>query len=367
MWSYHLCDSITGEKLLEIQPDSGSWASSLNRPDGGSHVFKLADLRIKRETMWNLTTPWARTLVQCWNKQPRYAGLVSGRPYDWGTKQLTLTHTDVRSIFLARYPFGVGSYWADLAETIPGRLVLSGLSLRAIAANVVEQGLLGPTSKYALPIVLPSRTEAGPHSLTVENFNFRKVADLLDEIQRMDGGPDIEFAPRWSTSDRLEWVMRAGSPAAPALTGNEFEFNLSAEESKIASFTIAEDAQKQVTGVFGLGEGSGADKIVGGTPGLSVADIPARDEAISFSMAKTRPDAASLASEYLKAHRGSSVVSSLSVRTTDVDPNRLVLGSTISIFDKGDWWNADGWVKYRLIGLSGDMGETMKLAVMGNR
>lgn len=368
MYSYVFVAARTGEKLLTVKAESSRWARSLNVGEGGTHTFKLADLRIPREQMWALTTPWDRVLVVCWNDIPVYAGMITGRPYNRGTQVLTVNHTDVRSIFLARYPFGVKSYWADVAETIPGRLVLSGLSLRAIAANVVQQGLLGPLTNYGLPIVLPSLTEPGPHSLTIENFNFRKVADVLDDIQSMDGGPDIEFAPRWSASDRLEWVMRTGTPTAPELTGGTFRFNLTSESPGLSTFILEEDAQKQVTGVFATGEGFGADIKVGGTPGAAIADIPARDEVVSFPTAKTAADAASFAREYLSAHRKATLQPSMTVSASKIEPTSLILGSTLNIYDRGDWWNADGWSSYRLIGFSvNDSGDDIALTVQGAR
>lgn len=368
MWSTLFYSTRPGEKQLAVEAESGSWGRSLNMSDSGSHVFPLAATEIPRQTWYELTTPWDRTIVQCWNGVPVYAGLITGRDYNWATKKLTIKSTDIRSMFLARYPFGVNSYWSDVAETIPGRLVLTNLSWRAIAANIVEQGLLGPTSRYALPIVLPSRTESGPHSLTVENFNFRKVADLLDEIQSMDGGPDIEFAPRWSpTTGRLEWVMRTGTPAAPAMTGGKFEFNLTAAKSGLAGFSINEDAMKQVTGVFGVGEGSGADMVVGGTPGVFADDIPARDEVVNYRTAKNRQEASSLAREHVAAHRRSTWEPSFSVRASEVDPTSLVLGSEIGIYDKGDPWNPDGWQRYRLTGISGGVDEQISLTVQGAR
>lgn len=368
MWSFWLCNTRTGEKLLRVEPESGSWGRALNVSDSGSHVFPLAGTKIPRQTWWELTTPWDRTIVQCWNDVPVYAGLITGRPYDWTTKKVTLKSTDVRSIFLARYPFGANSYWADASETTPGRLVLSNLSLRAIAANVIEQGLIGPLSNYGLPIWRTSTSEAGPHSRVYENFNFQKVADILDELQNSDGGPDIEFAPQWSpTTGWLEWVMRAGSPTVPALTGGTFEFNLTAAKSGIAGFSIDEDALKQVTGVFGVGEGSGADMVVGGTPGASIADIPARDDVVNYRNAKTREEASSLGREYLAAHRKATWQPSFSVRASEVDPTKLVLGSEVGIYDKGDPWNPDGWQRYRLTGISGGVGEQVSLTVQGAR
>jgi hypothetical protein len=246
--------------------------------------------------------------------------------------------------------------------------VLSNLSLRAIAANVIEQGLMGPLPNYGLPLWRTSKTEPGPHSRVYENFNFQKVGDILEELQNADGGPDIEFVPQWSPSTgRLEWVTRAGSPDAPALTGGTFKFNLTAEKSGLSGFSIDEDALKQVTGVFGVGEGSGADMIVGGTPGLAIADIPARDDVVNYRNAKTPSQASSLATEHVKAHWKATWQPSFTVQASDTDPTTLVLGSTVSIYDKDDPWNPDGWQDYRLVSIGGGVDDKVKLTVQGIR
>lgn len=364
VWSYWFVNTITGEKQLQVEPAGGSFGRVLNAAGSGSHVFKLGDRRLPRQRWWELTEPWARTLVQCWDDVPVYAGLITGRPYSRDSQTLTVTHTDIRSLFLDRYPFGVASYWADELNRVPGKLTITNKSIVAALAKVLEQGMLGPVgaADYTLPVVLPSTGTAGSFSRTFENFNFQNVADIMAELQEMDGGPDVEFAPRWSSSGRLEWVLRAG-----ALTGGTFEWHLEAEQSPVSSFTVAEDALKQVTGTFGVGQGSGADMIVGGTPGVATAAIPARDVIVKWQNVPTDAEASSLAKEHVAAHRDPTVQPALKVLASTVDPTTLILGSTIRTYDLDDPWLPDGWTDQRLIGVSGGVGEEIVLTVQGVR
>jgi hypothetical protein len=369
VWSFWFCDTVTGVRQLQVFPSEGSWSVLLNAGGDGSHKFKLGERRLPRETWRALTTPWARTLVQCWNGIPRYAGVVTGRPYDRATQTLDVQHADVRTMFLKRYPFGTAGYWANEALRIPGTLTITGKSLRAAVGLVLQAGLTGPAggAPYGLPIVLPSLTEAGTFSKVYENFNFKKVSEIIGELQDMDGGPDIDFTPRWSTTGALEWVARIGSPAVPALTGNTLEWHMETRKPVVSAGSMGEDALKQITGVYGVGRGTGPDIIVGGTVGAAVAAIPARDDHVKWDNADTIAEATSFARERLAANKYPTTEPKLKVRASHVDPNTLVLGSAIRLHDKNDPWLPDGWTDYRLLGASGGVDEDIALIVQGVR
>lgn len=367
-WSYWLCDTITGDLLLEVEPASGSWSRLLNVSGQGRHTFSLGDRLISRDDWRDNTTPWARTLLQCWDDAPVYAGLITGRPYDRDTSMLTLNTTDFRSLLQFRYPWGDSSYWEDEAAGLVGRLVIENKTMVSAVGIVLEQSLIGPVSAlatYSLPLVLPSLTDVGSFSTVYENFNFQKTSDILSEIQEMDGGPDIEFSPRWASAGRFEWLARVG-----ALTGGTFEFDLTSPTSPVSSVKVAEDALKQVTGVIGVGEGSGPTIIVGGGYGggiVTPADIPSREETAVWRMVKTIPDAVALSIERLAAYKYPTVQPGLTVQASEVSPADLVLGSTVTLIDDGDPFLPDGESDWRLIGLSGGVEGELTLNVQGVR
>lgn len=366
-WSYWICDTRTGVKQLQVFPSGGPFGRTLNAAgQGGSNTFQLGDRKLSREQWKDLTTPWRRELVRCWDDHPVYSGVITGRPYNRDTQTLTVNHADVRALLAKRYPFGVNSYYADGVAAPPGKLVLTNLSLRAIAANVVQQGMVGPHPIYSLPIVLPSLTEAGPYSRTYFNYNFTTVPSALQELQDVDGGPDIDFAPRWSSSDTLEWVMRTGTPTAPALTGGTFEFNLTSKNCPLTHVGVDEDGSKQVNGMFTIGKGSEEDMRVSGR---GIGDY---GETVFPALDGTQP---------LKDIDDLGVLLGHSIAAINVqqDPtkqwemsllasgypglNALTLGSTLRVYSKGDPWIDDGWTSLRLIGFSGDATETIALDV----
>jgi hypothetical protein len=359
-WSYWFCDTLTGEKQLEVEPAGGSWSRRLNVTQSGSHVFSLGDRLHTRATWRSLTETWNRVLVQCWDDVPVYAGVVTGRPYNRDTQMLTVQHTDIRSWFSYRYPFGVAGY-SDVS-LVPGNLTITSKSLVSAVGLVLDAGLKGPIGApyaiYPLPIVLPSLVESGSFSAVYENYNFQRVADILDDLQGLDGGPDVEFVPQWSGTDTLEWVTRAG-----ALTGGTFDFDLTAADSPVSSYKSSEDGLKQVTGVFGIGQGYGLTMAVGGTANALPYVIPARDTTYPVKMATTPGEAGDLAFARVQKYKYATVQPELTVLATEVSPTDLVLGSTITVTDSDDPFLPDGPTDFRLIGLSGGVGDSLTLTI----
>lgn len=362
MWSWVFVDTITGDQLLEVVPSGGSAERLMNADSSGSNTFRLAGSGIPRETWWGLTTPWARTLVQCWDGAPVTAGVITGRPYDRASKTLTVEHRAVRSVFKRRYPFGVSSYWADEPARKPGRLVITNRSLVSATAIVLRESMLGPPggANYSLPIVLPSTSQVGPYSAVIENYNFRTASDLMSEFQETDGGPDTDFAPRWSSAGKLEWVARIGD-----LSGNVIEWQLDALQAPTAQERFEEDAVGQATGVFGIGQGSGEDMVVGGTPRVAVAGIPAQDVTVSWKHVTSDGWASAMAKEHLRTLTYATRTPTLTVKASVVDPRTLIPGSLIRLHDSDDPWLPDGWSQYRLLGFSVGVGDDVSLTIGG--
>jgi len=361
-YTYAIVDTRTGVKQETVFPASGSWKRILNGNGSGSHTFQLGDRALSSASWRALTTPWARTLVVSRNGSVVYAGLITSRPYDHGTTTLTVNHTDIRGILASRYPFGVGTYAG-------GTLVCSGLSLRAIAGRVVAAGLTGPRSTYSLPIIIPTTTELGNDSRTYDNWNFQTVSDILDDLQQVANGPDIDFEPRWSASGTLEYVMRVGTPTVPLLGGASFDFNMNGTKSPLSGIGVNEDGSAQISGVFIIGQGSEADMIVGGIPVGSELPgiIPARDTTQSFKTVTTEATAGAMAVAASAALYGLTKQWDFKMVANDAVPiEGLRLGCTLKLHFQNDPWIPDGWSSLRLIGLSGDMTETVTPIVQGS-
>lgn len=365
-YTFEIVATRTGVRQVQVFPSAGSWSRVLNGSGKGSHSFVLSPLStplLDRNVMSDksLSDPWNRTLVVCWDGVPVYAGVITKRVYDRDTKTLTIHHEDIRSILERRYPFGTASYWADEPNHIPGSLTITSKSMRAAAAKVVEQGLLGTSAIYSLPILLPSTAEAGTFTTTYYNYNFQTVADLLQDLQK--AGPDIDFAPEWNAG-ALRWVMNAGSTATPRLSGSLIDFNLSVDKSPLTGVTFTEDGGRQLTGQFGIGEGFEVDMRVGGAGIAGAATIPALDALDNYKTEESEPKLAAYGLAAVTANTLPTKQWEFSMRAGEGPGLLGLLGwPRLRLHSNDDPWIPGPYTDVRLISLSGDMSDSLVLDV----
>jgi len=311
---------------------------------------------------WDFTTPHSRSLIVEREGVIRYAGIINADPeFDHDTSQLTVAHVDLETFFSERYPFGAGSYWADETAHVPGKLQLSGKSHRSIICNVVAAGLVGPTSNYPMPVVLPWMSESGSQSITLENFNFQTVADVIDERRKVQGGVDFYFKPRWKSDAAFEWVLVAGSDAVPLLMSGTADFYLNAEKPSLTDVKFGRDGVKQLTGMFSVGQGSGADMAVGGLiagTGMS-ALIPARDMQQKIENEKDQGVLAGYSAEAARVRYNPTYQWSFTMQASDeVAPvHYMELGTILRVNVAKSPYIPVGWHSLRVIAIKGNEGE----------
>lgn len=361
MWRYWICSTQTGAKIERLpDPVSAPWSCSLDGGDSGSTVFQLGADDFSQAQWWDFTAPHSRTLVIERNDTIRYAGIINADPeFDHDTSQLTVAHVDLESFFNERYPFGVSSYWANETAHAPGVLQLSGKSHRAVICNIIDAGLHGPaSSNYALPVVLPWMSEAGAQSLTAENFNFQTVAALIDDRRKVQGGVDFYFKPRWASDAAFEWVLVAGSDAVPILVGRTIDFYLNADEPSLTKVKFGRDGVKQFTGMFSIGQGSGADMRVGGIPsgaGLPPV-IPARDMQQKIDNERDEGVLAGMSMEAARVFYKPTFQWSFTLQTDDgaAPAEALELGDILRVSVIKSPYIPLGWHSLRVISINGN-------------
>lgn len=355
MRTYWIVDSRTGAKEARVMPSGGSFKRVLCGSGSGEHTFRLGFGKRTRDQWRNLTRPWARTLVVDEGGEVIYAGLIAKRKHRWKFWAFTVSHVDVRELFRRRFPFGVQSYW-EIENVKPGKLVMTGKSQRAVVAKLMEQSLLGPFDTYSMPIVYPSTAEAGTIDVTFENYLLRTTYDLYEDIQNLDGGPDIDFAPRWSAAGTLEWVLEIGTPAEPHLTKDTVTFNTTVANPGISDITYDEDATDQLTGIFSVGAGSEALTAVGGTGIGAAATVPAMDIVETHKSETNNDVLASLSAAGLVTLGHPTIQIGMSMdETSKRNLATMPVGTMMHTYYKDDVWIPDGWIDTRIIAYSGDM------------
>lgn len=348
---------------MPLTPAGGSFTRALNRGvTEQKHTFKLFDAERSGYRLKAQTALWNRTLVVCWNDIPLYAGVIYDRDYDYDNDVLTIVHGDIRGTVLARrFTFGSSGYEAS------GFLSLINSSYRGLASRLVQAALVGPTSNYDLPIVRTSTSEVGTRSRRWRDFNLPNVSSELDELQTVDGGPDVDFDPEWSDAQQLQWNMRTGSPAFPAITGSTFEFNMTVQEKAFRNLKFREDGSRMATTVYAVGDGSEQKMLV--ARAATSSNLPALDRIQTYKQIDNATELASHAQADLASFTTSTRQWSMDydgAGVVDDDGNQLLptiaqlkLGSILRLYFAEHPWMPEGWTNLRLIGYTARTDSTM--------
>lgn len=347
-WRVWSCDTKTGQKLAVIPVSAFSWACALNAGSSGSATVLLDEARTKGFDWWTLLDVVRRTLVIEWDGSPVYAGIIWSTDYDYDTKRLTVQHADLWSILSKRILFT-----SNLSTIENQKLTMANKSLWDLARGIVEAGTAGA---YSLPIFMQGTT-GGTHKRTWYGYEMPLVSDELEAIMNTEGGPDVVLDPRWSLDgERLEHLMWDGIESTGMIP-----VNLAANDKQLFNVRIRRDASKVATVMIGFGEGSEEDvQSYVSDPGGSfyphlVADaaIPKeKDPDVLFD----RVDAAHYAVMGPTEQWSASMHASAAFRVT-----MLKIGRYFEVHSKGDPLILDGVQKLRIIQISGDLSETVKL------
>lgn len=350
-------DAQPGTLLETVEASGGDWQRGAVAQK--SHFFQLEDLGLTRPQAHDLFgkhRPRDRVLTQTWAGVPIYHGLIIDSTYDPATGELQVFHDDIRELASGRWLYGIGGYDPNL------RFLWQGLSLRGLAARVASVIYTAPISgAWPLPVTIPPE-EIGGDELDVWAWQFRSGEDLFQELESMPNGPDLDFHPRL-TGTTYGWDLRIGTPY---LSGPTFEYHLQAEESPLTDVQVRTIGQEKITGVFGVGEGSERDMIVGGAAAPVSAGL-ARDTILTDKSAHlAKINKLSLA--HLASRLNTAEYWTFNARTNASDENgidlaALRIGSTIRIESQGDPWIDDGFTNHRVLGFSGTVDDidTVKL------
>lgn len=347
MWSYVVCNSLTGKRMLTVHPSDARWSTGMNTNIGtGEHTFQLRERRLPPATWRDLVSPWSRTLVSCWDDVPQHAGLITGSEYNRDNGALKVKSTELRSMLSRRLVTG------SLAFARGGGFEVIGHSPGSAIAAVVRHGMEGtPGDGYHFPIVYPAY-QAGGFSRRWPYFEFATIEDMVADIQNSDGAPDVYFRPRWSAANTLEWVLEVGP------TGPTQEWVLGAEDAPTIGVVQKVDAATTRTGVVGLGKGTEHDMVLGFAGGLG--KFPVRmDSTRSFKSVDIAAQVDALAMGALRAVETPTGQLALgSIPAVHALPD-LKVGSTVRLLISGDDFMEDATRVLRVIGMSGGTSETL--------
>lgn len=169
-------------------------------------------------------TGWRHSLAVTWQNAVLQAGPITAHSDpDDGSGAIRIGGVGLRRLFDRRALLPTG------ATTGLGALppLTWTTSLRNIVKRIVENAMSG--DHRALPIVLPADDAATPVTVTYPAIDLVYAGAEVTAISARDGGPEIDFAPRF-TADGLgiEHVLRTGTPQLAVPVGEPWAWEYGA-------------------------------------------------------------------------------------------------------------------------------------------
>jgi hypothetical protein len=249
---YMIGDLRTGRRLQDVQVVTGPWKKGLNGPGTVTITVAANDPDIKRLGLGNVATPGKAFLAVIENDVIMEAGPIWTHEYDRDDGTLVLAAAGLWSYFDHRVLVPV---LATGQSPVGADTNLSNLTLGTIAKRLVQQAQTHTGGN--VPVVfLPD--EVDPNPTNERNYlgaDLGLVGDRLEDLTNVIGGPDIDFAPRF-TPDRLgiEWVMRTGTKAQPQLSANTSHvWDISVAQTSVRKLKVRRTAEKLVARAWATG------------------------------------------------------------------------------------------------------------------
>jgi hypothetical protein len=365
MWSFEMCDFRTGAKLGPVKPSGGGWGRRLSgTPSATSSVFPIAAKENRRLRSPAFYTGWKRVLVRSWNGVARDARIIVDDDLSRDDMMLTLHHVDFRTAMTKRYPFGINSYYETWGSNVrAGVFQVANLSWGSVGVRLVQESVVGPYDMWSLPVVFPLLV-AGTHGMKIPNYLLTNTDALLANLSKMDGGPEFDFAPRWSpVNGNLEWVMKTGTDANPLIPGPLINIFMNPSPAGLAHVHKKRDFNEVITGVFTPGAGAEFDMLIYGRGTGDEGDTTstALDIVQPYKSVTVLAELQSLTMARIAAQRNPTVQWEFDiVADAHRDFGSVELGTTFRLHFKKDLVEPDGHYDVRVVELTGDMTSTMK-------
>jgi len=341
----------TWKPRMELPFLSGSWERKRNGGGGGQLVLDARHPKFQgtqRLPIW----PWQSWIVIEWRHPSSdawhvvYAGVIISDSYDWKSKQITISHKDVWSIFDQRI------VTTDRTNDIAGsKVIWSGLSKATMIKRIIQNSItsFGSPLMYDMPFLLPA-DEAGTEELTVYGYNFEKASDLINDYIEDDGGPDIDFRPYWTSYGSLAWALEVNANKTKV-----WDYDLDADQSSVENLQYLLTGAELCIKVYGAGEGSERRTLVRQSD-HNESNYLAMEDSEKFSGVKDLTKLQSVTTGNRLGRAAAIRQIDMTVRA-DGSPrlNELALGGSVRWKADNDVWLTAGWHEWEVIALSGNL------------
>ena len=359
-WSMTSVVTLDGRSAGPIWPETGSWRNQGNGVGEGQHTFLLADPEhaMPRVYWRDKFVKRRRTLVQSWDGVAVYAGEVIDTDWDADEHRLTVMHREIRGMF-SRLPFGPEHIGPGGKAPTSGSQ-FTGLSKRGLARAVVMRGFDSPNARRRLPIDFGPEYP-GSESAWWSWHQFPTIESMLTEVQNSDGGPDVWLEPMW-TQTGLEWKLRLGNPR---LSAGSFTYVRGVDESPVVGLQVREDATRQATQVWGLGQGSGVDMLASVKELPATPDMPVLDRVEAFKDVSDGGVLQSLTDGAAAAYAVPTPLATFKLRIgPTVHPAMIRPGTVLNVRVPEDEWIEQQQFTGRVVSVEGDLSDVLTVGVV---
>lgn len=364
-WSVYLIKTMTGQIGPKIDPAALNWSISLNTTESASIEIKKSSLGQYDPTEW--LTPWVGGVLLVWDGNPIFAGPIIGRP-DETFDIIKVDCAGIRSILARRLVSYELLDWGQLATSV---IAYTGMSLGTIAKRVVQQAQL--KSNGSLPIAYPVAdqfvADGADHQRTYEGFNLQNLDcdAVLKKLSEVHLGPDIMFKPRLLNDSRLVWDLWTGTNNQPRIVQNNVPvWDSTPVNSGVAELNVVSTGAYITNRVYSIGDGMDQGTLITVSENAPSRDsgMPLLETVIAISKSSDP--------KVVKAHgdgvlyANSDVLREITMTVRADEPYPLASywpGDLVEIVVKGWISLADGVHKCRLLNMSGDLFNNVRLSM----
>lgn len=349
MWEATVRKSMTGVYFDRVYPASFDWSTSVLGDGEATIVFKIDDEEIPLpRAAADLFVPNAHSIDLRWGAFVAFHGKIEDWAYDRDAGTVTVAAVELANELKWRMPYGVNAYELGTLD-IPGRTHAGAIA--RILARFMQW-----SPEWVYPIDLPADAP-GSFTATWEYWRKARISDLIEQVRAE--GYEMYLRPYVAESG----ATRLQTRVAPRVTLETSSFNLSAAELPLAKIRYKVDGARQLTGLQGVGNGSGQDQPTAWA-GAPAPSIPIRDAKADFpDMVGARLQAATNAALAADA----APVTQWSVGEFNVSeewgPEHAAVGRVWQIDSHGDPVIPDGTHTLRVIRASGSLGTVINTEV----
>jgi len=250
-------DLRTGRRILDLPVLTGTWDDKLDTAETIRVTVDLQDPDVQALDLRNTASKGKAFLGVVEGDTIKACGPVWTRSYDRSDAKLEIGAKGLISLFDHRLIIPLLAETMDIAQwTIPDpsdntktianpalTTQYAGIWWGTMAKRLVQQSLARTGGNLPIAFQADEIDGVADHTKTYLGVDFKPVGEALKQLTELQGGAEINFAPRFTT-DMLgvEWVMQTGTVAQPLIYAQSSpEWNLTVDDSPMSDFAISED------------------------------------------------------------------------------------------------------------------------------